>query len=149
MFASMVTYPGLFGDVERLRHEFDELFGLAGLPTSIRSAAPGAFPAINVGNTPTSVEIYAFAPGIDPKQIELTIDRGVLTISGERQSAVPGEDGKVNVYGNERFAGRFRRAVSLPDDIDSGKVEANYRDGVLHVRVNRRESALPKRITVQ
>ena len=119
------------------------------MPTSIRSAAPGAFPAINIGNTPTSVEIYAFAPGIDPKQIDLTIDRGVLTISGERPSGLPLEDDKVNIYGNERFAGPFRRAVSLPDDIDSTKVEANYRDGVLHVSVNRRESALPKRITVQ
>ena len=148
MFASM-TYPSLFGDFDRLRREFDDLFTWAGLPTSIRSVAPGTFPAINIGNTPTSVEIYAFAPGIDPKQIELTIDRGVMSISGERASAVPTEDDKVNIYGNERFAGRFRRAVTLPEDVDPGKVEANYRDGVLHVSVGRRESALPKRITVQ
>lgn len=148
MFASM-TYPTLFGDFDRLSREFSDLFGWAGLPTSIRSVAPGAFPAVNVGNTPASVEIYAFAPGIDPKQIELTIDRGVMSISGERASALPAEDGKVNVYGNERFAGRFRRAISLPEDVDPDKVEANYRDGVLHVSVGRRESALPKRITVQ
>lgn len=149
MFASMMTYPSLFGDLERLRREFDELSGWGGLPTSIRSAAPGAFPAINIGNTATSVEIYAFAPGIDPKQIELTIDRGVLSISGERQSAVPAEDNKVNVYGNERFAGQFRRAISLPEDIDPAKVDATYRDGVLRISVGRRESALPKRISVQ
>jgi HSP20 family protein len=149
MFASMMTYPSSFGDIDRLRREFDDVFGWTGLPTSIRSAAPGAFPAINIGNTPTSVEIYAFAPGIDPKQIEVTIDRGVMTISGERQSDVPSDDKKVNVYGNERFSGRFRRAISLPDDVDPGKVEANYRDGVLRVSVSRRESALPKRITVQ
>lgn len=149
MFASMTTYPALFGDFDRLRREFDELFGWTGLPTSIRSAAPGAFPAINIGHTPTSVEIYAFAPGIDPKQIDVTIDRGVMTISGDRPSALPVEEGKVNVYGNERFAGRFRRAVSLPEDVDPAKVEANYRDGVLHVSVGRRESALPKRITIQ
>ena len=149
MFASMVTYPGLFGDFDRLRRELDELSGWSGVPTNIRSAAPGAFPPINIGNTATSVEIYAFAPGIDPKQIELTIDRGVLSISGERPSGLPLEDSKVNVYGNERFAGPFRRAIGLPEDIDSTKVNANYRDGVLHVSINRRESALPKRITVQ
>lgn len=149
MFASMSTYPSLFGDFDRLRREFDELLGWTGLPTSIRSAAPGAFPAINIGHTPASVEIYAFAPGIDPKQIDVTIDRGVMTISGERQSALPDEEGKVNVYGNERFAGRFRRAVSLPEDVDPAKVDANYRDGVLRVSVGRRESALPKRITIQ
>lgn len=149
MFASMVTYPGLFADFDRLRRDLDELSGWSGLPTSIRSAAPGSFPAINIGNTATSVEVYAFAPGIDPKQIELTIDRGVLSISGERKSELPLDDGKVNVYGNERFAGSFRRAISLPEDIDATKVNASYRDGVLHVSINRRESALPKRITVQ
>ena len=148
MFASMM-YPNTFGNFDRLRRELDDLFGVAGLPTSIRSAAPGAFPAINIGNTPTSVEIYAFAPGIDPKQVDVTIDRGVMTISGERPSALPQDDGKVNVYGNERFAGTFRRAISLPEDIDPSKVEATYRDGVLRVSVSRRESALPKRITVQ
>jgi HSP20 family protein len=148
MFASMM-YPNAFGDFDRLRRELDDLFGMAGLPTSIRSAAPGAFPAINIGNTPTSVEIYAFAPGVDPGKIDVTIDRGVMTITGERPSALPKDDAKVNVYGNERFAGRFRRAISLPEDIDPGKVEATYREGVLRISVARRESALPKRITVQ
>ena len=148
MFASMM-YPSVFGDFDRLRRELDDVFGLAGLPTSIRSAAPGAFPALNIGNTPSSVEIYAFAPGIDPSQVEVTIDRGVMSISGERPSALPSDDPKANVYGNERFSGRFRRAISLPEDIDPSKVEATYRDGVLRISVARRESALPKRITVQ
>ena len=149
MFASMM-YPNVFGDFDRLRRELDDLFGMTGgQPTSIRSAAPGAFPALNIGNTPNSVEVYAFAPGIDPKQVDVTIDRGVMTISGERQSELPRDESKVNVYGNERFAGRFRRAISLPEDIDPAKVEATYRDGVLRISVGRREAALPKRVTVQ
>jgi HSP20 family protein len=150
MFSSIYS----FGDFDRLRRELDDVFSWAGMPTSIRSAAPGAFPALNVGNTPTSVEIYAFAPGIDPKQVEVTIDRGVMVIAGERSSDLPtdegkAEEGKASVYSNERFAGRFRRAISLPDDVDPGKVEASYRDGVLRVSVGRRESALPRRISVQ
>lgn len=149
MFASMVTYPSLFGDFDRLRRELDELSGWAGLPASIRSAAPGAFPAINIGNTPTSVEIYVFAPGIDPKQVDITLDRGVLMISGQRLSDIQWDNDKINVYGNERFTGSFRRAISLPDDVDPTKVEASYRDGVLRISANRRESALPQRITVQ
>jgi HSP20 family protein len=150
MFESLLSYPGsLFAEFDRLRREVDEMFGLAGLPASIRSVAPGAFPAINIGSTPSSVEIYAFAPGIDPNKVEVTVDRGVLTIAGERASDVPEDDAKVSVYSNERFAGRFRRAIALPDDADPAKVEAKYRDGVLHITVGRRESALPKRITVQ
>jgi hypothetical protein len=66
MYGSMLNFPGLFGDFERLRRELDDWFDAAGAPSSIRSVAPGAFPAINIGNTPTSVEVYAFAPGIDP-----------------------------------------------------------------------------------
>jgi HSP20 family protein len=148
MFASMM-YPSAFGDFDRLRRELDDLFSLTGMPSSIRSAAPGAFPAINIGSTPESVEVYAFAPGIDPKQIDVTIDRGVMTISGERQSALPKDDPKVNVYGNERFAGRFRRAITLPEDVDAGKCDAKYSDGVLHISVSRRESAKPKRIEIK
>lgn len=149
MFASMITFPGVFGEFDRLRREFDDISSWAGMPHSIRSAAPGAFPVINIGNTPTSVEIYAFAPGIDPKKVDVTIDRGVMTISGERESDLPSGKSDVNVYGNERFAGAFRRAISLPDDVDPSKVEAKYQDGVLHISVGRRESTLPKRITIQ
>ena len=150
MFTSRLSYPGLFADYDRLSRDLDDMFAWAGMPTSIRSAAPGAFPAINIGNTPNSVEIYVFAPGMDPKAIDVTIDRGVLTVSGERSSSIPSDNGKkVNVYGNERFAGRFRRAVSLPEDVDPAKCDAKYRDGVLHISLARRESALPKRINVQ
>jgi HSP20 family protein len=53
------------------------------------------------------------------------------------------------VYSRERTTGAFRRAISLPDDIDPGRVTADYRDGVLHVSIARREEAQPKRITVQ
>lgn len=57
MFASVIAYPSLMNDFERLRRDFDEIARWTGPPSSIRSAAPGAFPAINIGNTPTSVEI--------------------------------------------------------------------------------------------
>lgn len=150
MYESMLNFPGgLFGEFDRLRRELDDVFGVSGLPSSIRSVAPGAVPAINVGRTPTSVEVYAFAPGMDASKFEVTLDRGVLRISGERPSAIPAQDDKVQVYSRERGTGAFMRAVSLPDDIDPAQVRASYRDGVLMVSIARRESAQPKRITVQ
>jgi HSP20 family protein len=150
MYESMLNFPSdVFGDFGRLRRELDDMFG-GGMPSSIRSVAPGTFPAINIGNTPNSVEIYAFAPGIDPSKVEVVIDRGVLTLSGERPSALPeGNDRKVTVYSRERVSGRFKRAISLPDDVATDQVNASYRDGVLRVSVPRRESAQPKRIAVQ
>ena len=150
MYESILNHPNsLFGQFERLRRELDDVFGVSGLPSSIRSVAPGTVPAINIGRTPTSVEIYAFAPGLDASKVEVTLDRGVLRISGERASGVPTDDAKVHVYTRERGTGSFTRAISLPDDVDPGQVNASYRDGVLRVSVARRESAQPKRITVQ
>ena len=150
MYASILTHPGsLFGQFDRLRRELDDVFGIAGLPSSIRSVAPGTWPAFNVGRTSTSVEIYAFAPGLDASKIEVTLDRGVLRVSGERASTIPTDDPKLNVYTRERGVGRFSRAVALPDDVDPGHVNASYRDGVLQISVARRESEQPKRITVQ
>ena len=58
-------------------------------------------------------------------------------------------DEKTTLHSQERFSGRFRRVVSLPDDIDPNGVSAAYRDGVLRVSVKRREAAQPRRITVQ
>ncbi|HJV62910.1 MAG TPA: Hsp20/alpha crystallin family protein [Albitalea sp.] len=150
MLESMLNFPGgLFGEFERLRRDMDDLFGASGLPSSIRSVAPGTLPAINIGRTPTSVEVYAFAPGMDASKIDVTLDRGVLRISGERRAGIPEDSDRVNVYSRERATGSFVRAVALPDDVDPGHVSASYRDGVLQVSIARRESAQPKRITVQ
>jgi len=104
---------------------------------------------MNLGSTPQSVEIYAFAPGLDPSKLEVSLDRGVLTIAGERPNELPADDEKSTVHVRERFAGRFRRVVSLAQDLDPDSVEADYRDGVLHISVKRRASAQPRRITIQ
>lgn len=150
MYVSFVSQPSsLFSQLALLRREFDEALGVSGLPSSIRSVTPGTLPAINVGRTPTSVEVYAFAPGLDASRIEVTLDRGVLRIAGERASGIPQEEGPVQIYARERAAGSFARTVSLPDDADPAQVNANYRDGILQVSIARREAAQPKRIAVQ
>jgi len=136
----------VFSELDRLQRDMSTLFDYS---PSIRGFGRGGYPALNVGSTPTSVEIYAFAPGIDPAAIEINLDRGVLTIDGERKPSLPAGDEKTTLHLNERFDGRFRRVVSLPDDIDPAGVTADYHDGVLHVSVKRRESAQPRRIEVQ
>ena len=95
-----------------------------------------------------SIEIYAFAPGLDPAAVDVTIDRGVLTLSGERKSELPGEGSKSAVHINERFTGSFRRVVSLSDDIDPESATASYKDGVLHISIKRRAAAIPRRIDI-
>lgn len=141
-------YPrDLFAEFDRLQRDLSTLFEPS---PSIRGLGRGGYPALNVGSTAESVEIYAFAPGLDPATIAVDLDRGVLTLAGDRPANLPaGGDEKTTLHLNERFAGRFRRVVSLPDDIDPNAVNATYRDGVLHVSVKRRAAAQPRRIVVQ
>ena len=136
----------LFNDMDRLQRQLQQAFELSS--PSIRGIATG-FPAINVGQSPGATEIYAFVPGIDPAKIEVTIDRGVLSISGERAATVGSSDARATRHSHERFEGRFRRVISLPDDSDPGAVQADCRDGLLHISVKRREAAMPRRIDVQ
>lgn len=136
----------VFSDLSRLQRELEQVFEP---DASIRGFGRGGFPALNIGHTPQSVEIYAYAPGLDPERLEVNLERGVLTLSGERESSLPGRDERSSVHINERFAGRFHRATTLPDDLDPDSVSARYRDGVLHVSIKRRESAQPRRITIQ
>jgi len=135
----------IYSEFDRLQRDLQQAFDAS---PSIRGFGRGGYPALNVGGTAQSVEIYAFAPGLDPAKIDVNIDRGVLTIEGERASALPADE-KSAVHINERFAGRFRRVVSLPDDADPSAVSAEYREGVLHLSIRRRESALPRRIEVK
>jgi len=136
----------LFAEVDRLQRQMQQAFELS---PSIRGFARGGFPALNVAGTPDSVEVYAFAPGLDPEQIHVQVEKGVLSISGERQNDLPPEeDERWSVHVSERYSGRFHRVVTLADDLDSSEVQARYRDGVLHVSIKCREAAKPRRITV-
>jgi HSP20 family protein len=148
MYESLLRFPGdILGEFERLQREMEQVF--VGRPVSIRALGRGAFPAITIGNRPDAIEVWALAPSIDPSKLEISIDRGLLTIAGERSTDVPAETDKVNVYAKERFAGAFKRVISLPEDADPARVAAQYRDGVLRITANRREEAKPRRIEVQ
>ena len=135
----------LFAEVERLQRQMHQALELS---PSIRGFARGGFPALNVASTPQSVEIYGFAPGLDPSKVVVQLERGVLSISGERKSDLEPEPSRASVHMSERFAGRFHRVLSLSDDLDPSEVRATYREGVLHVSIKRHESALPRRIDI-
>lgn len=146
MFYRSLFPRDLLSELDRLQREMQQSVERS---PSIRGVARGGFPAINIGSTPKSVEIYAFAPGIQPSTIDVQLEKGVLTIAGERKSLLPPTDAKATAHIDERFAGRFRRVVNLPDDIDVNAVAATYKNGVLHISVQRREAAQPRRINIQ
>lgn len=134
----------VFAELDRLQREIQQTVDYS---PSIRGIGRGGFPAINIGGTARSIEVFAFAPGVDPASLDVQIEKGVLTVAGERKvDAVPE---KASVHIDERFAGRFRRVVSLPEDADAANVQARYRDGVLHISIARKQAAQPRRIAIQ
>ena len=137
----------LFAELDRLQQDMQQAFDLS--PT-IRGLGRSGFPALNVGGTPQSIEVYAFAPGIDPQTLDASLERGLLTIAGERHTGLPDDtpDAATTLHINERFNGAFRRVISLPDDADPEAVSAQYQDGVVHITIQRRSSAQPRRITI-
>lgn len=135
-----------FAELDRLQRQMQQAFEFS---PSIRGFARGGYPALNVGSTPQSVEIYAYVAGVDPAGIEVNLERGVLTISGERRSDLEGIGQKDTVHIEERFAGKFRRVVTLSEDLDPNAVEARCKDGLLHISIKRKAAAQPRRITIQ
>jgi HSP20 family protein len=137
----------LFSEFDRLQRQMESLFG--GLPSSLRSSRVGAFPQINIGTTDDSIEIVVFAPGVDVGGLDVAIEKGLLTISGERKPAQGVAGDGTRTYAQERFTGTFRRAIELPQNADPDKVQARYTNGCLSISVGKRESSKPKSITVQ
>ena len=150
MLEIMLTRPqSLFDQLESMQRTLARSFGSESVPGAIRPVSQGSFPDVNVGRTPKSLEVFAFVPGVEPSSIDVTVERGILKISGSRNSEIPQGETRVQVYANERPQGRFVRAISLTDDADTSKVEAKYRDGVLRVSVALLAAAQPHRIAVQ
>jgi HSP20 family protein len=119
-----------------------------GLPASLR-ANQGVFPAINIGATDDSLEIVVFAPGLDASQLDVSIDKGLLTIAGERRRPEGATREDTRSYARERFAGAFRRVVELPSNANPDDVQAKYADGVLSISIGKHESSKPRSIAIQ
>ena len=133
-------------EIDRIRREMDWLTeGLAG--SLIREPSPGVFPLMNVTEDNDNYYVHAELPGIKPDELDISVTGDSLTISGERK--IDPEDENANYHRRERESGKFSRALSLPGQIDTSKVEASTANGVLTVVLSKSEAAKPKQITVK
>lgn len=135
---------GLFEEFDRLQREIDGMFGGSTL-TNIRGGRATSFPAVNIGSTPEEVHVYVFAPGMSGGDFDVSLQQNVLSIAGNRKP-VARENGTWFV--RERPDGAFRRVVTLSEDVDPDRVEASYREGVLHLTIKRREAVRPRQIAI-
>ena len=134
----------------RLQDEINRLFGNVSQTDSSSSATANWIPAVDIHEYRDRFELYVDLPGVDPSGVELTLEDGILTLSGERNSTVSkkGVDAELQQQRVERNLGRFHRRFVLPDTADSEKVNASGKDGVLTVTIPKQPKALPRRIQI-
>lgn len=142
----------VFRELDNLRREIDDAFRGFGIgrqvgvpflsPINVRR-----FPLINMGEDEEHLFVDALLPGVDPKEVELTILRNTLTIAGERKA--PTEERGQVVHRSELGFGGFSRTLELPVEVDPDKVSAEYRDGIMHIVLGKPETAKPKKIDIK
>lgn len=103
-------------------------------------------PAIDLIEDAEGYRIIADLPGIDRKDLEVSVTGSLLTIKGEKKADMEG--GKRKFFRRETWVGSFMRTIDLPSDVDPEKVNAELKDGVLRIRVAKREEAKPRLVSV-
>ncbi len=133
--------------MNRLSRDLERLFNVpADGGDDTRSAVVDWVPAVDIKEEDKQFVIHADLPGVDAKDIDVTLEKGVLTIRGQRANESREEkDGYRRV---ERVSGQFFRRFSLPDTADSTAVKAKFVNGVLEVQIPKQPSVLPRRIAV-
>lgn len=104
-------------------------------------------PAVDIYESDNSLVVEAELSGLDPDDIDVSIDNNILTVKGERKKI--SEVKEENYYRIERAYGTFQRSIRLPSEVDAEKIEANYENGVLKVSVPKIEPKKAKKIPIQ
>jgi HSP20 family protein len=134
--------------VPRLQDEINRLFGNVNQSDS-SSATATWVPAVDIHEYTDRFELYVDVPGVDPGNVELTLEGGILTLSGQRTAPESGRRSEQPQYArSERGLGPFYRRFVLPDTVDSDKVNATGKDGVLTVTIPKQAKAMPRRIQI-
>jgi HSP20 family protein len=136
----------IFRPFRELQREIDRLFDDF-FRTEVRPVKEFFAPDMDVYETDNEVVIEVEIPGIDRKDVKITVEENILKISGEKK--VEREQKGKNYYYVERSAGKFERAIKLPDYVDAEKIKAEYKNGVLTIRVPKKEERKSKVIEVE
>lgn len=134
----------------RMHHEMDRMF--EDFFGNTRPAGGGLLlrPSVDIAESKKAYRISVEVPGIDPDQIDLQIEGDTLVVSGEKRQEV--EDEQEGLHRMERSYGRFRRVLTLPDDADAENIKADFKNGVLKIKVPRvkpSEKADAKKVRIE
>ena len=140
-----LTAHGPFRELARLEREMEEMFGR--LPSWPWSRERGWAPAVDMIDEDDRIVVRADLPGLDEKDIEVTVHDGMLTVRGERKAEK--EEKKEGYYYNERSYGMFSRTLPLPAAVEADKVKATFKKGVLEVHLPKAKEAQDKKIEIK
>ena len=136
-----------FIPVRQLQSEINRLF--SGLSTDESSSVTADWvPRVDIDEFDDKYQLYVDVPGVEPRNVEITLETGILTISGERLGHSPAGDESVARRLSERGTGRFHRRFILPETVDADNVKAAGRHGVLEIEIPKQAKAKPRRIEV-
>lgn len=137
------TIGSLFREVEKAFDDFSRRTPFTG------AGSAAITPRLDVSETKDAIDVKAELPGVDEKDIDLTLADGVLTIRGEKKSERDETDKEKNWHLVERSYGSFTRSVALPFDPDPDKIEAKFEKGVLHVHLPKPPEAAKKQQKIE
>jgi len=151
MINRLTHWPGWatkspFSELERMKREVDRL--TEGLNRGLfwkRSA--GVFPLVNLTEDADRFYLRAELPGIKASDLDISVTGDSVTIAGERM--IPEEGESTTYHRREREAGRFSRTVTIPDPVETKKIEAECKNGVLTITLPKAEESKPRQITVK
>ncbi|MBM3263277.1 MAG: Hsp20/alpha crystallin family protein [candidate division Zixibacteria bacterium] len=128
------------------QHEVNRIFDNAFSDPESGRQTSGWYPRVDVVEEKDAFVIYAELPGVKAEEVKIRINNHVLTITGEKRADVKSEG--QNYYRVERVYGNFQRSFTFPGTVDSEKIGASFKDGVLTVTLAKQEKALPKEIPI-
>jgi HSP20 family protein len=145
---STVMRQDPWGVMPRLQDEINRLFGETRENEST-SATAAWIPPVDIHEYADRFELYVDLPGVEPGTVELTLDGGILTLSGDRREQITNKHREdLQARRVERGHGRFHRRFVLPDTADGERVNANGKNGVLTVTIPKQAKAMPRRIQI-
>ncbi len=143
---SLVNYEPWYG-VRQLQDDINRLF--SGWSSGDSSGVTADWvPSVDINEFEDRFQLFVDVPGVDPKDVDITLESGVLTITGERFVQAEKSDENVIRRRSERGAGRFYRRFLLPETVDADKVKATDRHGVLEISIPKQAKAMPRKIEI-
>ncbi len=138
-------FSSALDEFERARRQMDRLVS-AFTGSGPSPVVSGVFPPLTVKEDGDKIYIESEVPGINPGDIDISVHGKTLTLSGERKAE---QVENVNYHRRERKWGSFRKAITLPDEVDPSGVQAECKDGVLKIVLPRAEQAKPQKIQIK